>query len=99
MGCGCTQSAASTSTGLRSVRCHDRDEARGHERSHMKQLVTTAYGDVGEQQLVDRPAHEGGMDGANEGTPITHFPLTNKHAKNTPLRGRGMWMSDLSSFL
>ena len=64
----------------------------------MKQLVTTAYAEVGEQQLVDRPAHEGGMDVANEGTPMTHFPLTNKHAQNTPQRGRGMWMSDLSSF-
>ena len=41
----------------------------------MKQLVTTAYGDIDTQQLADRPAHERG------------------------LRGRGMWISDLSSFL
>ena len=65
----------------------------------MKQLVMTAYGDVDTQQLVDRAAHERGMDVGGEGAPMTHFPLTNKNAQNTPPRGLGMWMSDLSSFL
>ena len=65
----------------------------------MKQLVTTAYGDVDEQQLVDRPAHERDMDLANEGTPMMRVPLTNKHEQNTPLRRRGMWVSDLGSFV
>ena len=49
--------------------------------------------------MVNRPAHERAIDVANEGTPVMHFPLTNKCALDTPLRNRGTWVSDLGSFL